>query len=238
MSIENSHILIVEDERDIRELMRICAESGGYRVTTAGSVSEALVVLGRTMPDLVLMDIQLPDGDGMRLCSDIRAKSDIPLILVTCKKEGGDIVAGLESGANDYVVKPFDIDVLMARIRSQLRSYAYWKQSSTTHRLRDAYLDIDLDSCEVRTGGQSVALSAKERQLLLHLARHPNQVFSAGSLYDSIWGMDGTGDEHTVSVHMRYLRRKLEPDPSEPTYLQTIRGFGYKLHWMDDSRPS
>jgi len=234
MSMSDGHILIVEDERDIRELLRLCVESCGYRVTTAGSVEEARALLAGGMPNLALLDINLPDGDGMSLCEEIRSRSDIPVILVTCRKEGSDIVAGLEGGANDYIVKPFDVDVVVARIRTQLRSYAYWKQSSPRNRLLNRYLDIDLDSCEVIAGGKPITLSAKERQLLLFMAAHPNQVFSAGQLYDRIWGLEGTSEENTVSVHIRYLRKKIEAHPSEPKYIQTVRGFGYKFCWVED----
>ncbi len=232
--MSDGHIMIVEDERDIRELLRLCVESSGFHVTTAGSVREAQALLGNELPNLALLDINLPDGDGMSLCAEIRNRSDIPVILITCRKEGGDIVAGLEGGANDYIVKPFDVDVVIARIRTQLRSYAYWKQSNYKNRLRNQELSIDLDSCEVTVSGKTVGLSAKERQLLLFLADHPNQVFSASLLYDRIWGLEGTSEENTVSVHIRYLRKKIEVNPSEPKYIQTVRGFGYKFCWVED----
>ncbi|RXZ80268.1 DNA-binding response regulator [Paenibacillaceae bacterium] len=232
--MSDGHIMIVEDERDIRELLRLCVASCGFRVTTAGSAAEARSLLGNELPNLALLDINLPDGDGMELCAEIRSRSDIPVILVTCRKEGGDIVAGLEGGANDYIVKPFDVEVVIARIRVQLRSYAYWKQSYHKKRLRNRVLDINLDSCDVTVRGQTVGLSAKERQLLLFLANHPNQVFSASLLYDRIWGLEGTSEESTVSVHIRYLRKKIEDNPSEPKYIQTVRGFGYKFCWTED----
>jgi DNA-binding response OmpR family regulator len=230
----DGHILIVEDERDIRELLRICVESSGFRVSVAGSVSEARALLVNEMPDLALLDINLPDGNGLQLCAEIRERSDMPIIMVTCRKEGREVVAGLEGGANDYIVKPFDVDVVIARIRTQFRSYAYWKKTNLKNRLCNRYLSINLDSCEVTIGGKLVALSVKERHLLLFLASHPNRVFSAGLLYDRIWGLDGTSDENTVSVHIRYLRRKIEVNPSEPNYIQTIRGFGYKFNWIED----
>lgn len=232
--MSEGHVLIVEDERDIRELLRLCVESGGYRVTTAGSAREARAILAGGMPDLALLDINLTDGDGMEICEEIRKSSEIPIIFITCRKESGDIVAGLEGGANDYIVKPFDVEVVVARIRTQLRSYAYWKQGQRHDVLRNRELEIDLQSCEVAAGGKPVALSAKERQLLLFLAAHPNQVFGASLLYDRIWGLEGTGEENTVSVHIRYLRKKIESNPSEPKYIQTIRGFGYKFSWVDD----
>jgi len=232
--MSGGHIMIVEDERDIRELLRLCVEGCGYRASTAGTVGEARALLAREMPNLALLDIQLPDGDGMALCAEIRGQSDIPVILVTCRKDGGDIVAGLEGGANDYIVKPFDVEVVMARIRTQLRSYAYWKQSDPKNRLRNRDLDIDLQSCDVAVDGKPVALSAKERQLLLFLASNPNQVFSASLLYDRIWGLEGTSEENTVSVHIRYLRKKIEKSPSDPRYIQTVRGFGYKFRWAEE----
>jgi len=231
----DGYIMIVEDERDIRELLRLCVEGAGYRTEAAATIAEARRLLGGRLPDLALLDANLPDGDGMSLCAEIRGRSDLPVILVTCRKEGSDIVAGLEGGANDYIVKPFDVDVLLARIRAQLRSYSYWKRSPHTGRLRDSYLEIDLQSCNVRAGGREIGLSARERQLLLFLAGHPNQVFSAGLLYDRIWGLDGSGDENTVSVHIRYLRKKIEAVPSEPVYIQTVRGFGYKFCWAEES---
>lgn len=232
--MSDGHIMIVEDEQDIRELLRLCVESCGYRVTTAGTVKEARMLIAHELPDLALLDINLPDGNGMGLCQEIRGRSDIPVILVTCRKEAGDIVAGLEGGANDYIVKPFDVEVVIARIRSQLRNYAYWKQSNNKNRLKNQDLDIDLIGCEVTVGGKTVALSAKERQLLLFMANHPNQVFSTGLLYDRIWGLEATSEENTVSVHIRYLRKKIEVQPSDPKYIQTIRGFGYKFSWVGD----
>ncbi|MFS0724628.1 response regulator transcription factor [Paenibacillus sp. 1P07SE] len=228
------HILIVEDERDIQELLRLCVESGGFRVSTAGGAAEARRLLQAELPDLALLDVNLPDGDGMDLCKEIRERSDMPIILVTARKGGEDIVAGLEGGANDYIVKPFDVDVVMARIRAQLRSYAYWKQTYDRNRLSSGHLHIDFHSFSVKVDGDEVNLSAKERQLFFFLAGHPNQVFSASMLYDRIWGIEGTGEENTVSVHIRYLRKKLERDPSQPKYIQTVRGFGYKLCWSDE----
>ncbi len=232
--MSDGHIMIVEDEHDIRELLRLCVESCGYRVTTAATVREARTMLAHELPNLALLDINLPDGDGMGLCQEIRSRSDIPVILVTCRKEAGDIVAGLEGGANDYIVKPFDVEVVIARIRSQLRSYDYWKKTNNKNRLQNQDLDIDLIGCEVAVRGKTVALSAKERQLLLFMANHPNQVFSSGMLYDRIWGLEGTSEENTVSVHIRYLRKKIEVHPSDPKYIQTIRGFGYKFSWVED----
>ncbi|WP_020620476.1 response regulator transcription factor [Paenibacillus daejeonensis] len=232
--MNTGHILIVEDEKDIRELLRLCIEGGGFRVSAAGGAEEARRLLQAGPPDLALLDVNLPDGDGMELCKEIREQSDMPVILVTARKGGEDIVAGLEGGANDYIVKPFDVDVVMARIRAQLRSYAYWKQTYQRNRLNSSELQIDLQSFTVKVEGEAVNLSTKERQLLFFLASHPNQVFSASMLYDRIWGLDGTSEESTVSVHIRYLRKKIERNPSQPKYIQTVRGFGYKLSWSDE----
>ncbi|RJX37917.1 DNA-binding response regulator [Paenibacillus pinisoli] len=232
--MSTGHILIVEDEGDIRELLRLCVEGGGYRTSTAGGAKEALALLQVEMPDLALLDVNLPDGDGMELCAEIRERSNIPIILVTARKGGEDIVAGLEGGANDYIVKPFDVNVVIARIRAQLRGFAYWKKTYQPYKLISGDLQIDLKSCSVTVGEKEIILSAKERQLLLFLAEHPNQVFSASLLYDRIWGLDGTSEENTVSVHIRYLRKKIESNPSSPRYIQTVRGFGYKLCWTDE----
>jgi len=228
--MNEGNILVVEDEADIREVITAYLEKGGYRVRTAGNARTALDSFRMIPPDLVILDIILPDGTGTDLCRQMREMSDIPILFVTCKRDSDDVLNGFHLGADDYVTKPFDPAILVARVKAQLRRNRS-RQERTVW--KDKRLEVDLARAELLVDGEPVALFAKERQLLHFFIEHPNQVFSVHHLFDRLWGWDSGSDERTVMVHVSNLRKKIEEDPANPRYLQTVRGFGYRFTFED-----
>ncbi|THF77519.1 response regulator transcription factor [Cohnella fermenti] len=223
-------VLLIEDDPDIRELVLIYLRREGYRVDAAADAKQGLRLFDRRAYDLVLSDIMLPGMDGLELARSIRERSDVPIIFLTSKKEPQDIVAGLRIGGDDYVTKPFEPEVLVARVQAGLRRYrSAGRAGDALGVWTDGRLAVDAKRLEVRRDGELVALPAKELQLLLLLLKHPNQVFGVTQLYERIWGIDGTSDERTVMVHIHHLRKKIERDPANPKYVETVRGFGYKF---------
>ncbi|MFC0212179.1 response regulator transcription factor [Paenibacillus chartarius] len=231
-------ILFIEDDADIREIMTIYMTGGGLQVDAAESAEAGWELFRCGTYDLVLSDIVLPDRTGTELAGEIRKQSNVPIIFISCKKESSDIVDGLELGADDYITKPFEPSVVVARVKAQLRRY----QDSGRQELEadsppagpiwhDGRLRIDPARYEVSIDDKPVTLFAKERQLLLFMAGHPNRVFSVEQLYGQVWGWDRASDQRTVMVHIRTLRTKIEKNPAEPAYLVTVRGFGYKFCW-------
>lgn len=224
-------ILLVEDDSDIREILALYLRKEGFDVTEAGDGTSALRLLREQLPDLLLTDILLPDIEGTELTRWIRSHSDIPVILISCQKESASIVKGFQLGADDYITKPFEPAVVVARIRSQLRRYRTMEAERDRPVLSDGYLEIRTDISSVKTGGREVHLFTKERQLLLLFARHPNTVFRNEQLFEQLWGTDHSSDPRTVMVHIRNLRKKIEKNPAAPAYIVTVRGFGYKFCW-------
>lgn len=232
-------ILIAEDDPDIRELIRLYLENSGYEVISAETGEQAWALFLREDPDLALLDLMLPDLDGIELCRRMKAQGDQPVLIVTCKRDSDDIVEGLESGADDYITKPFDPAVLIARVKANLRKKRPEGMNGAAlgalnpqprHRVwAHSRLVVELDKAELTVDGITVPLYAKERQLLHFLIEHRNQVFSVEQLYERIWGWESGSDPRTVMVHIRNLRKKIEPDPSQPVYIQTVRGFGYRF---------
>lgn len=223
-------VLIVEDDEDIMEITSMYLHKSGYDVIAAVDGTSALRLFELEKPDLVLTDIVLPDLDGTELTRKIREISNVPIIMMSCKKEAHDIVDGLELGADDYITKPFEPKVVIARVKSQLRRYRNGSRPDQGSFLwKDDHLEIDPAACQVRVNGQLIHLYAKELQLLLLLAAHPDQVFHVDQLYEQIWGWDKTSEIRTVMVHIRNLRKKIEKDPANPRYIITVRGFGYKF---------
>ncbi|MBN2981893.1 MULTISPECIES: response regulator transcription factor [Cohnella] len=221
----NGHILVVEDDEDIREIVSLYLSKQGFEVTAAASIAEAMIICRNATPDLLLADILLPDSTGTELTRWVRKRSDMPIILMSCKKEADDIVEGLELGADDYITKPFEPSVVVARVKALLR------RTRTKDTWEDGRLRIDPVGCVVTIDNQPVSLFAKELQLLLFMASHHNQVYSVEQLYEHIWGWDKEGDLRTVMVHISNLRKKIEADPANPSYIVTVRGFGYKFCW-------
>ena len=228
------HILLVEDEKEIRKLVQLYLVREGYRVSAADTGKRAMELALKESFDLFVLDVMLPDADGMELCRQIREHSDAVILFLTCKRESEDITAGLEIGADDYVVKPFNPKMLVARITGHLRRSALAAASHAGKRKigqlwRHGRLEVDLGTYEVRIDGVVVPMYAKEKQLLTFFIQNPNQVFSVGQLYERIWGWERESDERTVMVHIRNLRKKIEIDPGNPQYVVTVRGFGYKF---------
>ncbi|WP_240762165.1 response regulator transcription factor [Paenibacillus thalictri] len=225
-------ILLIEDDADICEIVAIYLRKEGFRVDIANNAEDGLGMFRRSDYDLLISDIMLPGLDGMKLVQSIRNYSDIPIIFITSKKSSQDIVAGLNIGGDDYVTKPFEPEVLVARVHARLRQHRAFSANtgdSSAYVWNDGWLTIHKKRLDVFVDGKSVTLAAKELQLLLHLLEHPQQVFNVTQLYERIWSLNGDSDERTVMVHIHHLRKKIEKDPANPKYILTIRGFGYKF---------
>ena len=219
-------VLIVEDEANIAELVNLYLKKEGYETMVAGDGGKALELYRSFRPDLVLLDIMLPVMDGWAVCSKIRETDKTPIIMLTAKGETIDKVAGLEMGADDYIVKPFEMKELLARVHAVLRRLG--DEEERTRRLTFDGLVINLDSYELEVRGKRVDTPPKELELLFHLASSPNRVFTRNQLLDEDWGFDYFGDSRTVDVHIKRLREKLE-GVSDQWSLKTVWGVGYKF---------
>jgi DNA-binding response OmpR family regulator len=220
-------ILLVDDDARLREIVGMALEGEGYGVRTAASAEEAVAVLDRDDPDLLILDVMLPGRDGFELCREIRTKSPVPILMLTAKTDTVDIVVGLESGADDYVTKPFVTKELVARIRSLLRRARASEQ--VPRKIVVEEVEISPDEATVTKRGEPVHLTKTEFKLLLALASRPNQVFTREVLLQQVWDYDYFGDSRLVDVHVRRLRAKIEDDPRDPRIVQTVRGLGYKV---------
>ena len=219
-------VLIVEDEANIAELVNLYLKKEGYETMVAGDGGKALELYRSFRPDLVLLDIMLPVMDGWAVCSKIRETDKTPIIMLTAKGETIDKVAGLEMGADDYIVKPFEMKELLARVHAVLRRLG--DEEERTRRLTFDGLVINLDSYELEVRGKRVDTPPKELELLFHLASSPNRVYTRNQLLDEVWGFDYFGDSRTVDVHIKRLREKLE-GVSDQWSLKTVWGVGYKF---------
>ena len=219
-------ILVVEDDRNISDLIRMYLEKEGFEVQTAFDGGAAVETFRAMQPDMVLLDIMLPVMDGWAVCSKIRETSRTPIIMITAKSEVFDRIQGLEMGADDYIVKPFEMKELIARINAVLRRTEI--PTDTRKRLVFDKLIIDLDSYELIVDGKKVDTPPKELELLYHLASTPNRVYTRNQLLDEVWGFDYFGDSRTVDVHIKRLREKIE-NVSDQWALKTVWGVGYKF---------
>lgn len=226
----NATVMIVEDDEGIRDLMRLFLLKKGYGVLQAEGGLQALELLEKEKPDLILLDVEMPGMNGLEVCEKIRLKTTLPILFVSYRKELVYKIQGLEAGGDDYITKPFDFKELEARIRAILRRNG-WKSGEEEQLtiLKYEDLHIHVDACELYIAGIPVKLYHKEFQLLLLLAQTPNRVWTAEQLYDQVWGYYSEGDIGTVKVHISNLRRKIEKDPATPRFIQTVRGFGYKF---------
>ncbi len=215
-------VLLVEDDPQITRVLRLELEHEGYEVETA---ADGLSGLEKALkePDLVVLDLMLPKLDGLEVCARVRAKSRVPIIMLTAKDRIPDRVAGLDRGADDYVVKPFSIEELLARIRARLR-----ERDPHENLLTAKDLVMDRDRHEVSRAGRAIHLTAKEYALLEYLLLHRNKVHSRDELFNGVWGSDFLGDSNLIDVYIRYLRGKID-DPFEDKLIQTVRGVGYAL---------
>jgi DNA-binding response OmpR family regulator len=229
-------ILVVDDEPTIREVVRRYLERDGYKVSEAADGKSALDLLDKELPDLMILDIMLPGVDGLTITRHLRdsgnsstlvTEREVPIIILTARTGERDRIQGLELGADDYVTKPFSPQELVARVRAVLRRAH--PGHSTERPLSFERLYIDPRTRETSVGGRAIALTAKEFDLLWFFASSPRQVFTRDQLLDQVWGYGFYGDPSTVTVHVRRLREKIEPDPTKPIFIQTVWGVGYKF---------
>jgi DNA-binding response OmpR family regulator len=227
-------ILIVDDHANVRTLIKDYLSELGYRVVSARDGAEALAVVGREPVDLILLDVMMPNLDGFAFLRVYRKEHNVPVILLTARLAEADKVAGLELGADDYVTKPFGMQELVARIRAVLRRAvaAGAAPASDIYRLGDLVLNQSTHS--VTVGGQPASLTPSEFALLAALLESPGRVFSREQLLDRLQGNDYEGVERTIDVHIRNLRRKIEPDPTRPRYIRTVFGIGYRTSTADE----
>jgi len=224
------HVLIVEDEASFADALTVGLEREGFRVTHAADGAEALRRFAADTPDVILLDLMLPGVSGLDVCREIRASSDVPIIMVTAKGEEVDAVVGLEVGADDYVTKPYRLRELVARMRAVLRRRAGEAAAPVLggDALEVGDVALDPERHEVVIRGDAVSLPLKEFELLEILLANAGRVLPRDTLIDRVWGSDYVGDTKTLDVHVKRLRAKVEPDPSTPSRIVTIRGLGYK----------
>lgn len=227
-------ILVVDDDTNICELLRLYLEKEGYTVTIANTGMQAVKVFAEQQPDLMLLDIMLPELDGWQVCREIRKYSNKPIIMLTAKGETFDKVLGLELGADDYITKPFDAKEVLARIKAVLRRSSNPSASGSGEIKQVTYdnLSINLTNYELKVKGEKVDAPPKEMELLYHLASNPNRVFTRDQLLDEVWGFDYYGDSRTVDVHIKRIREKLE-GVSDKWELKTVWSVGYKFETKD-----
>jgi DNA-binding response OmpR family regulator len=219
-------ILVVDDEPTLRETLAEALDADGFRVLTAADGREALSRFREHQPDLVVLDLMLPELSGIEVCRIIRAESGVPIVMLTAKSSEIDKVVGLELGADDYVTKPFSLRELTARIRALLRRTEQLAEAPVAL-VELGTLTVDLAGHRLMSDGERVPLKPKVFELLAYLLRHPGQVLTREQLLEHVWGYDYAGETRTVDVHIHWLRAAIEPEPAEPIYLHTVRGVGY-----------
>ena len=227
--MSENQILVIEDEPSVSEVVGLYLRRAGYTVLLVRDGKAALAALERQMPMLVVLDLMLPGVDGWEITRWLRQRSDVPIIMLTARREESDRIAGLEMGADDYVVKPFSPQELVSRVRAVMRRVRPAQQDALDQPLVFDDLAIDPRTRLVMVRGEEKALTVKEFDLLWMLALHPRQVFNRDQLLERIWGMNDYIDAGTVTVHIRRLREKIESDSSNPRHLQTVWGVGYKF---------
>ncbi len=229
--MNNGKILIVDDDTNICELLRLYIEKEGYSTVLAHDGEQALQQFNKEQPNLVLLDIMLPKLDGWQVCREIRKTSDCPIIMITAKGEVFDKILGLELGADDYVVKPFEAKEVVARVRAVLRRMGTNDENAIKEVNWDK-LSINLTNYELKVDGVAVDTPPKEMELLYHLASNPNKVYTRDQLLDQVWGFEYYGDSRTVDVHVKRIREKID-GVSDKWELRTVWGVGYKFEVKD-----
>lgn len=228
--MKDTKIMVVDDELEIAELIKDYLEEEQYSVIISTDGKEAIELFRQQQPQLVVLDIMLPGLSGMEVCRIIRSESPVPIIMLSAKKTEVDKILGLGLGADDYVVKPFSPGEVVARVKAQLRRY---NQLSVPTEKNDSLsykdLEINLKAYEIKLKNKSVELTAKEFEVLRFFALHPNQVLTRVQIFENIWGFNEYGDLNTVTVHVKKLREKIEEEPSNPHYIKTVWGVGYKF---------
>ena len=222
-------ILVVEDEPTLRETLVEALEADGFRAVAASDGCEALATFRQEQPDLVLLDLMLPELSGIEVCRIIRAESGVPIVMLTAKDSELDKVVGLELGADDYVTKPFSLRELTARIRALFRRSEQRPTDVSAALLDLGRVQVDVAGHQLLRDGEAVQVKPKAFELLAFLLRNPGQVFTRDQLLERVWGYDYGGETRTVDVHVHWLRSEIEPDPASPRFIQTVRGVGYVL---------
>jgi DNA-binding response OmpR family regulator len=222
-------ILVAEDEPSIAEIVSIYLERSGYQVSVIEDGQEVLESLQNELPDLIVLDVMLPNVDGFTITRWLRERSDTPIIMLTSRREEIDRIAGLELGADDYVVKPFSPQELVSRVRAVLRRTRGSAETSADSPLEFGAININPQTRLVTINAREITLTAREFDMLWHLANHPRHVFSRDQLLEAVWGLSDYIDPSTVTVHIRRLREKIETDPANPDHLLTVWGVGYKF---------
>jgi two-component system response regulator MtrA len=220
----SARILVVDDDKALAEMLGMVLQAEGFHTDHSADGVDAVEKFHELRPDLVLLDVMLPGLDGIEVCERIREESGVPIIMLTARTDTRDVVRGLEVGADDYVVKPFNPAELIARIRARLRE----PQQESLETLHIGDLTIDVAAHEVRRGNTSISLTPLEFDLLVILARKPQQVFTREVLLEKVWGYQYKADTRLVNVHVQRLRAKIEQDPDHPTIVMTVRGVGYR----------
>jgi DNA-binding response OmpR family regulator len=223
-------VLVVDDEATLRETLAWNLDQEGYRVVEAADGAEAMRLFRKEHPDLVLLDLMLPEISGVEVCRRMRAESDVPILMLTARDSEVDKVVGLEVGADDYVTKPFSLRELLARVRALLRRADTRPVSADPETaVRVGTVDVDLAGRRLLREGRQVPITPRAFELLTFLVRNRGRAFTREQLLEHVWGYDFAGETRTVDVHVHWLRQLVEPDPSRPAFLQTVRGVGYAL---------
>ncbi len=227
---EAQRIVVIDDEESVRDVVRAYLEKDGFTVFAAAGGREGLELAEKKHPDLIVLDLMLPDISGEEICEEIRSRSDVPIVMLTAKASEEERVGGLVAGADDYLVKPFSPRELVARVRAVLRRTGGVETPLVeVLRFDEGRLEIDTVKHIVLSDGRPVDLTPNEYKLLLALARYPGRAYSRFELVNRVQGYDYDGFERTIDVHVKNLRKKIEPDPSRPRYVETVTGVGYRL---------
>jgi DNA-binding response OmpR family regulator len=227
---ESGKIVVIDDEESVRDVVKAYLEKDGFTVYVAANGREGLALAERRNPDLIILDLMLPDVSGEEICQEVRSRSDVPIVMLTAKASEEERVGGLVAGADDYLVKPFSPRELVARVRAVLRR-TRGVETPLVEILRfdEGRLEIDTVKRAVLRDGEPVDLTPNEYKLLLALARYPGRAYSRFELVNRVQGYDFEGYERTIDVHVKNLRKKIEPDPSKPRFVETVTGVGYRL---------
>ncbi len=225
----SNSVLVVEDEENLLEALKYNLEREGYLVLTAEDGATGLETARAASPDLVVLDVMLPEMDGLEVCRILRRENDVPILMLTAKGEEIDRVVGLELGADDYVAKPFSMRELMARVRAMLRRPRQSAEGRSSKPLRSGGLEVDVEAHQAMLNGQELKLKPREFDLLSLFMRNRGRAYTRDEILSQLWGHDYIGDIRTVDVHVRWLREKIEADPASPARIITIRGHGYRF---------
>lgn len=234
--MRKSNVLIVEDEKEIGILLKKYLEVEGYNVVLKEDGVQGVEAFENDVFDIVVTDIMMPRLDGIELCKLIRKVSNVPIIFLTAKNEEVDKLIGLMQGADDYITKPFSIREVVARVKSMLRRYLELSQGAPPTAVLEANgLAIDFTNCTVHKNGELIPFRSKEFEILALLAKSPEKVYSKGQIFETVWHNSYLGDDNTVMVHMRRLRKKIEDDSNNPKFIKTVWGLGYKFSLKEDA---